>query len=302
MSAIVPAPVVSYLGKRAIQTLAAYSSNKRLRTATASFAGGMARRAANYAARRIQRSWRARSRAKAIRSNRRKASRGYVKKALHKATGEHRMRNDEFNLTPGVTNTLYNLNGPNEHVIGDIGRGTKNDNRDKNAICLKGIHLRAEILNSATGYDLINCCPLYVRFMLVGKKYTGTADDGTRLYSGAIRLGDRDPVNYSDVLAKDGYLKHCQPLEKKLYKIYWQKRLRVGAGSEVGRYPVQRYVNKLIKFRSKKFTWVTSLSDPSVAGEIFPDMRLLMEVQKDSSQAAEMNFTFRAQYTTYFTS
>lgn len=301
MSAIIPY-ATSALGKRAAATLLAYN-NKRVRQTAASVAGSMARMAARAAARRIQRSWRSRRRTKHSRTNRKKATRGYVKKAI-RSQEKTLHRHDTFDLTPGLTDTLYNMNGNNEHILGDILRGDTVSQRHANTICLRGIHFRCEMINgkSSPAGGMINPAPLYIRIMLIGKKFTGSSGDETRMYS-ASEGNDADPYNYGAYPNGDGYLKHTAPLEKGLWKTYWQKRIRLGSTGESGVVMTHRYVNKFIKFREKKFKWMTSSGNPTGAGDIFPDMRLLVEAQKQNiDSATSFEWTLRSKITTYFCS
>lgn len=303
MSAIVPY-ATAYLGKRAYSTLNAYTSNKRLRTAAYSTAGRLARYAAGRAASMIQRKWRSRARSKTIRSNRRRATRGYVKKAMYKAMGQQKNRFEQFTLNPGTTDTLYNLNGSNEHILGDIARGTTSYERNARCVYLRGIHIRMEWVNGTdyTGTN-INDLPVWGRLMLVSKKHGASNTDGVRLYTSTDRNGDA-PFDYS-TYPDPGFMKHTAPIDKVSHKVYYQKRWRSAAQAvEAGRAPFNKYVNKLIKFRNKKFTWMTTVGDPTGAGEILPDLRFLFECQKDETNAPAGQLSFYAKFnvTIYYTS
>lgn len=299
MSAIIPY-ATSALGKRAAATLLAYKTNKAVRRAVASTAGTMARRAANMAARRIQRGWKARSkRSRAIRSNRRVASRGYVKRVVRSAETVRSRYDSLVGLFP--TNTLINCNGSNEHVLGDITRGDFSNQREANRICLKGLHIRCYFLNG-TAYTAagLNNTPTYVRMMLIGRRHTAGASDGVRMYSpsgvaGAISA----PQDYSAITIQ-GWYKAGIPLDRKEYKIYWEKRYRLAGEGETGRAPPYKYVNKFIKFRNKKFTWMTNDNDAVGTGQIFPDMRLLFEIQRDDYETVEQTVESQVHFTSYF--
>lgn len=212
-----------------------------------------------------------------------KATKSYVKRQIKRARGYSNRQDSQI-----ATGTLADSTLEQWRIGQDIQQGTNVNQRISMSACIKGFHLRWDITNENVSEHV------YFRIMMVKIKDTDPIED--EFFKGN---NSNEGQNFGTVTA--GPQKYLLPLNKKRFKIMWQKRIKLAernATNNYGRF--QRVGSKLFKLRDKTFRFDQTGTNTGV-DDIYPRIAFLWYwEQLAGAQVPNSNVVVNMTATTYF--